>query len=308
MAFIVKEGTAGFEGTDEATQKLILEGLEKSGFVVRTQDQEKSYLSTYAQRQVDEAFSKRNMQLEQTIKELTGVEKADAQEKYYDYFKRSLSIKLGDVEKLQAKIKEYEAKGADGNTIASEYKKQLEALQAQINNTRKEYEEKLSAKDKALFDTKIKSLTNATIDKLKANFNDTLSDSLLEDVIAARINKFESEYTPKDIEGVTVFYDKKGEPILSKKDGKPISMEEIFTDLFQPYMDEKKVQKGAGSSKGQKKEDNQQQASWKDKQLPPEVKSKVALTKWLSTDLKMSEDSKEFAEAFTELGKALPLR
>src|SRR6185295_3572229 len=126
---IVKEGTNGFEGTDEATRKLILEGLGKEGLTVRTTAEDESYLKLNSKKLIDDAFQQRNQQLEDTIKQITGVEKANPGEKYYDYFTRAMSSKLEELKTMQAKVTEYEAKGANGNVLAEEYKKQVGVLQ-----------------------------------------------------------------------------------------------------------------------------------------------------------------------------------
>lgn len=297
MALIVKEGTTGFDGTDDATQKMILEALQKNGYAVRAAEEDK----TFVQKHIDDAFSVRNKQLEDTIKKVTGVDKTD-QEKYYDYFERATATRVKEIDSLKAKISEYEQKGTDGNSLAQEYKKRVEVLEQQINGIKKEYDEKLSAKDKALFDTKVKTIVSNTIDKIKNSVSDTLAPEVLEDVIAARVHKFESEFVPKDVEGVIVFYDKSGSPVLSKKDGKPKSMDEIFTDLFAPYISEKQ-KAGAGSGKQQA----QATQTGDTIVLPPTVTNKKQLVTFLENQVKLKADSKEFSEAFTKLGKDLPI-
>ncbi len=312
---IVKEGTNGFDGTDEATRKLITDAFEKEGLTVRNPDQDKSYIAANSQKAIDEAFRTRNQQLEDTVKELTGVDKANATEKYYDYFKRAITSKLTDLAGLQAKVKEYEEKGTNGNALAEEYKKQVVALQGQIKDAKAEYDKQLSDKDSAIFKSRLDSIKADAVSKLKTQFKGEIADNLIDDIVSARVAQFDRLYKPKEVGGVIILHDDKDEPVMNKKDAKPYSIEEKMAEVFAPYLDEKKVQSGAGSSKNAapKPEDKSQPTPWKDSKMPETVTSRPALTKWLQNDLKLNPSSKEFTDAFNHFakkpdGSELPLR
>jgi hypothetical protein len=316
---IVKEGTNGFEGTDEATRKMIIDALEKEGITVRTADQDKTFLAANQQRAIDEAFQKRNQQLEDTIKEMTGVEKASASEKYYDYFKRAIETKTKDLAALQLKVKEYEEKGASGNVLAEEYKKQVQTLQAQLKTAKDEFDDQIKKKGEEIFKAKFQSELGSTVEKLKANLRGDIAPEFLNDIIRAKTYEFESQYVAKDVEGITIFHDKTGNPVMDKKDGKPKTMEQIISEIFGTYIDPKKQQGGAGSGKpgaagaGGTGGAGGEPKPWKESTRPDTVKSKVDLAKWIATDLKISSDTKDFDEAFTHFskdasGKELPIK
>ena len=316
---IVKEGTNGFDGTDDATVKIIMDALEKQGKTVRTADEDKSFISANTKAAVDNAFAERNQQLENTIKEVTGIEKATPQEKYYDYFTRAMKLKLDDLKGAQAKVKEYEEKGVSGNALAEEYKKQVTVLQGQIKDMKTLHEQQLSEAGGKVFATRFESQVETAKNKIISNFRGDISEDLVEDIVSARLAKFNAEFVGKEVEGITILHDKAGNPIMSKKDAKPVSIEEKLSEIFAPYLDEKKVQAGAGSKKpvsaasGGGAGDGKTPPAWKEAKRPDTVKSKPGLTKWLMNDMKIAQGTKDFDEAFAhfskdEKGAELPMR
>jgi len=183
---ILKDGTTDLEGTDAATMKIILDGLEKQGHTVRTAEQDKSYVTVNTQKAVDEAFQKRNQQLEDTIKEMTGIDKANASEKYYDYFKRAIELKGTELTAVKAKVKEYEEKGANGNVLAEEYKKQVTALQAQLGVAQTEFASQLAQKGEEIFKTKFNSELNQSIARVTTMLRGDIAKEFLPDIIKAK--------------------------------------------------------------------------------------------------------------------------
>jgi hypothetical protein len=315
---IVKEGTNGFEGTDEATRKLINDAFEKEGLTMRSAEQDKSYLAANSKKAIDEAFQQRNQQLEDTIKEVTGIDKANAGEKYYDYFNRAMKLKLDELKVAQGKVTEYEEKGVSGNAMAEEYKKQVTVLQGQIKEIKDTHTKEMSEAGGKVFAVRFDSQVNEVVNKLRASFRGDIAEDLIADIVSARLSKFNSEFTGKEIEGITILHDKTGTPQMSKKDAKPVSIEEKLTEIFTPYLDEKKIQGGAGSGKpagggAAPAGGGAPPAAWKDAKRPDTVKSKPALTKWLMTDLKIAQGTKDFDQAYAQFSKddkgvELPMR
>jgi tRNA G46 methylase TrmB len=102
--FTIKEGTAPDkvgEGTPPEVLDSISKYLEKTGHVVRTTDQEKTFLEARTQAEVNKALGERYQQFENTILETTGIPKSQG-EKFYEYHKRAVTEKLKDVNTLQA--------------------------------------------------------------------------------------------------------------------------------------------------------------------------------------------------------------
>lgn len=311
---IVKEGTNGWDGTDEATKKMAIEGLEKEGVTVRTAEQDKSYLTANSKKVIDEAFRERNQQLEDTVKKLTGIDKAHAGEKYYEYFERAITLKNTELTALQDKLVKFEA---DGNSaMVDDYKKQVEALQKQITTSKTEFDKKLAEKDGAVFQARFQAGLDKAVGDIKKNFRGDLAEDVIPDIIKARTMEFQSKYKPKEVDGITILYDEKGEPAMNTKDGKPYSIEDKLTEIFAPYIDTKKVQSGAGSGKpgtGAKPGAAAETPAWKEQKLPDTVKSKTELTKWLQSDMKLKTGTPDWDSAYTHFskgadGKELPIK
>lgn len=313
--FIIKEGTPTDkvgEGTTADTIATINKYLEKQGYTIRTVDQD----TKYTQQKIDEAFFKRNNQLEQTIKEITGIEpKAEEKEKYFDFLKRAMSEKLASVQgsqtevtALKAKIAELE-KGGGNATVIEEYKVQLKTAQEAVATTKKEYEAKLASLQGDVFNGKV----STHIEKAMAELRTKLKKlDFPEDVIAARLAKFEKENKAAEFEGMIIFKDPTGATRTSKKDGKVMTAAEILQEeIFADLIDTGRKAGGAGSGgagaggAGGGKEG----PAWKNIQIDKTViNNRQALYKTLTTDHGLAENSKDFNEAFAELGKDLPIR
>lgn len=313
---IVKEGTNGWDGTDEATKKMVIEGLEKEGVTVRNAEQDKSYLTANSKKAVDTAFQERNQQLEDTVFEMTAVPKLNAGEKYYDYFKRAIQVKNSELTTLQEKVVKLEAGG--NGALVDDFKKQIETLQKQITTSKSEFEKKLTEKDGAVFQARFQAGLDKAITDIKKNFRGDLAEDVIPDIIKARTMEFQSKYKPKEVDGITILYDEKGEPAMNTKDGKPYSIEDKLVEIFAPYIDVKKVQSGAGSGKpGTGAKPGATGAAtppaWKEQKLPDTVKSKTELTKWLQSDMKLKTGTTDWDSAYTHFskgadGKELPIK
>lgn len=314
---ILKDGTTDFEGTDVATTKIIITGLEKAGHTVRNSDQDKSYVISSTQKAVDDAFQKRNQQLEDTIKEMTGVDKSNATEKYYDYFKRAIELKNTELSTVKMKVKEYEEKGTNGNVLAEEYKKQVTALQTQLAASQTDFAGQIAKKNEEVFKTRFSSQLSASIARVTGQLRGDIAKEFLPDIIRAKTAEFESQFIPKDVEGVTLFHNNKGEPVMDKKDGKPKSVDQLVDEIFSIYIDPKRSTSGAGSGNGKGTQavagTSTTTPPWKEAVRPDTIKSQVQVAQWLSADLKLQAGTKDFDDAFSQHiknadGKALPMK
>lgn len=309
--FTIKEGTAPEkigEGTDETTQKAIVQYLEKSGHVVRTTQQDQAYLESQVQPKVDKVLGERNTQIEQTVFKITGLPK-NTGEKFYEYMERAVADKLKDVTTLQSKIKEYEDKGLEGSTLAKQYKEELIQAQNQVKQLNQEWEGKFTAKDNEIFGARVETEVERALTKLRAIFRQDVDPAILESAVAGKIFQFKNENKPKNLDGHIIYTDANGATKTSKSDGKPKNTEELLTEYFQELIDKKRVQGGAGSSGGSGGTGgNGAEQKFKDIILPDNVKTKVALNAYLVKEKKMDASTKEFSEAFEFLGKDLPLR
>lgn len=318
MALIVKEGTNGYDGTDDATEQLITAALEKKGLTIRTAAQDKTFLENNSQKLIDDAFQKRNQQLEDTIKRVSGVDKLNASEKYYDYFERAMGTMNTKLTEATTKLADIEKQGAGGANagLIDEYKRQITTLQGQVKSMNEEHEKAVADLNGKVFKSKFDSLRDNAISKIKETLRGDLAPELIPDIIAARTAQFEANFVPKDVQGVTIFHDKQGNPVLDKKEGTPKSIDAIMTEIFGPYIDPKRQQGGAGSG-GPKPAGGAgggtPPAKWKEAQRPETILNKVQLGKWLNNDLKLEPGSADFDQAFAQFsvkadGSQLPTR
>jgi hypothetical protein len=302
--FIIKEGTPADkigEGTDPQTEQAIQQFLTKKGYVLRTTDQEKSFLETHTQQQIDAAFSQRNTQLEQDIESLTGI-KRNSNEKHYDFLKRAVSSRLTEVNDLKAKIADWEKKGGAGSeTIINDLKNQLASAQQTYQQALSEKETALNELNKKFFGTQLNSTWDQSLSKLRPMFTES---PLIDDAVDARRRRFFDEHEAIESNGQIVFKKKSdGKILISTADGKPKSADEIVKELYKDLIDKKRQQGGSGSSGGGTPPPGdggaQPPADWKQIQIPiDKIKNGVQLHEYMRTELKMDERTKEFGEAY----------
>lgn len=314
--FIIKEGTPADkvgEGTTPEVIASVTKFLEGQGLTVRNAAQDK----TWSQGQIDQAFYVRNNQIEQTIKELTGIDPLQG-EKYFDYLKRTVTeikSKSGsgdnaEIVALKKKISDLEGSGGNATAI-EEYKRQLETAQATAKTVREELEGKINKLNGEIFSGRVSGTVNGALTKdilpklKKLDFQD--------EIIAARLARFEKENIASDFDGHIIFKKPDGTTHTSKKDGKPQSAAERLDEYFSDLYDKDRKQGGAGSgSEGGNAGGGAGGGAdkpWKNINVDKAViKNKQMLYKSLKDEHKLVEGSKDFNEAYAELSKDLPIR
>lgn len=315
--FIIKEGTPADkvgEGTSQEVIDSVTKFLEKSGYAVRTKEQETSYLASKEQEAINKVISERNTQMEATIFETTGIPKTQG-EKFHEYHKRAIVEKTKDIDALKTKLSDLEKTGLSGSDLAKQYKDEVENLRGQIKTINDEWTSKFNEKNQEVFGAKVSSEMDKVIAKIRAQIDPTIRPELVDDLIQARLNKFRQDFKPVDFDGNIAFKDKDGKTKTSHKDGKIETFEEIFAgDYLKGLVDPQRQQGGAGSGGGQGGNGGAGgSAKWKDYVRPDTVKTKIQLTDYLQKELKLDASTKEFTEAFTAFdkdseGKPLPLK
>lgn len=304
----IKEGTPAekvWSETPKETQDIVLKSLENAGHIVRTKDQDKEYVKSQVQTEADKVYKKHQDQVDATVFEITGIQK-NAEEKTSDYQKRAITEKLKVVKDLETQINELKTKGVDGNALAAELKQQKDQLQQLMQTKEKEWSEKYTGLQTQVFTTEVNNNVDKVVAEYKSKMRADIDPALVPDIIAARLAKFHSENKASQVEGVLVWKDKEGTTRIAKTNGAPQTTAEVLEGYFADLFDKGKQGGGAGSGKpgeGGKGGD----AKWKSLTLPAEVKSKAELYKWLTTEHKMDDMSKDFNEAYTALGKDLPI-
>lgn len=307
--FIIKDGVESDQvgqGTEESTVESIKNWLGKEGYTIRTSDQDADYLKNNTQKEVNKMFANSKVEIENKIKEITGFERASDSEKAIEYLERCMTQLLNDKNTLSDKIKEFEEKGVDGNAQAAEYKNQLDALQVQYTNLKDEMKEQLSAKDNEIFMNNFKGQVSNEMAKISQTLDKSIKPEIMQDVIAARLNKFYAENKPVAFEDTIIFKDANGTTIQNKTDGKPKSTSEILIDYFGDLVDKGRQQGGSGSG-----DDGQGGEGGNDDDIPEtpdHIKSKVELHSYIQEKLESDVNSKNFSKLYNAMGKDLPMR
>lgn len=208
-----------------------IKGVEAEGMVVRTKDQDQTFLDNHVktvvdakvaekvQPMVDSEFSKMMSKIDDQIKEITGIDKV-AGEKTTAFAKRAI-----------------EAKQKNGDPVTTEKVKELENL---LKSTKEDYEKKLTDAETKSFSQSIQFQVDADLDKrsfaVPAHLKtDEEKQGFINQQKALLKQGFLSGVTPKkDNEGNIVFHDG-DKPLLNTKDGKPKSASDIIAEKYSPW-------------------------------------------------------------------------
>lgn len=301
--YILKEGTTGLEGTADADLAAIRDGLAKTGFVVKT----KAVHDQDVQTAIDDAFSKRNKQIEETILEVTSVPK-NSDEKYFDYLKRAVPLKLAELATTKAELERVKREGIDPKGLAKELQDQLDALKTNHKREKDDLQGRITTFENQNFAANIDRDIQKAVDKLRPMLKD-MDATIAQDVIERRIQRFKNENIAKQIEGgIVIFNGPDGKTRRNDTSAQPAGVEEIIGPYFADLIDEGRKASGGGSGPAGKLENGvpvtkEGKKDWKAYKLPEAVKTQVDVMKLLKETHKMSEDTKEFSEAFMTLTK-----
>lgn len=203
-----------------------IKGATAEGLIIRTKADDQAFLdnhvktvvdgkvATELQAKVDAEFSKAMNKIDEEIKTITGIEK-QPNEKTTAYAKRAIAEKQKDPV-TAAKVTE------------------LEGL---IASTKKEYEDKLAAAEKDLFDREVKhqvtAFTGSMNIAIPAHIKTDVDKQAYVSQQRAMIEQgFLGTVTPKkDNEGNITFYEG-DKPLLNTKDGKPKNAGDIISEKF----------------------------------------------------------------------------
>ncbi len=321
--YILKEGTTGWDGTDQATADAIKAALKGQGIAVRTKEEDTAFVQT----QIDEAFGRRNTEIETTIQEVTGIQKNNG-EKYYDFLKRAVSTKTTEITTLKAKIAELERAKPDSEQVR-ELKEQLETVKAAKETAERAASEELHKVRASAFSDRVDKVLEDAIGKLRPTWKKMSEDSteneeLIRDLIKIRKQKFLEEHTPHDSEGVIVFKGKDGKIIRNTTAGHPEGVDVLIKPLFETMINKGHAQGGTGSGdQGAAGAGAGGQGSggagagagkdWTKTKRPDGVKSQRSLMDHLRKVEKLEPNTEEFDKAYAalnkdETGKPLPFQ
>jgi len=276
---------------DEVLQKL--EAAPEAKFVIRTEDEDKSFIENFRASEVEKLLGERISELhsryDADILEVTGLKK-DPKEKTYEFNKRLLRDFNSKIATYEDKIKEL-AKGS--NPKNDDKIKELEGLIEQIKQEK---------------DSEIQKAKHETVTyKTRTEFDKALSKLPLDPSIPERAKQALVETTVTGLMSVSewreeglVFKDEKGEVLRNKQTYKPLTAEELLTEHLNDILKKERKLQGADIPGGGKPSDVPGT-------LPAHVTTKVQLSEYLKNTLKLKPSSKEYLELYA-LGKDLPLQ
>lgn len=304
--FLIKEGTTPGEGTPKETKDAIKKWMEKEGFVIRTEKEDESYVTAKVKDEVDTIMAERNQQVTDDIKELTGSE-PKPNEKWHVFMKRAVKEST-DV--LNSKISQLEKsnKGGDNDEEITSLKEQVKDLEKMVADKEKEKTELQESFETEKKTETVKSRIQKSIDAMADKFKD-VDKTILNDSIEMRKSKIMDSFEVKEVDGVEMLYDKKTNKPIRGNDGQPLSLEDKVSETFNDLIDESKNRKpGGGTGKPGSGNPGSDGGEKKWESIEVQAKTKTALYDELRDGHKLDPESKDFNEAFENLGKEMPLR
>lgn len=274
---------------------------EKGGtledFVVRTADEDKTYLENFKTAEVEKSIAPKigevHSRYDEDIFAVTGLKKRP-DEKTYDFNKRVLADlkakadKHPELEQEIASLKERVGKNADAKLLAD-----LENVRSEFATfkTAKESELEKLRKDTELNDRK--AVIEAEVNSFE--FDASIKENVLKVYKQTIINELLQNSEKRD--GQLVFLDDKGNPLRNQaKNLAAYTANEIVAEKMKDVIKQKR------NLPGPPKPGDPKQPP---KAVPDTVKTKVELSDYLSKE-GLIRGSKEYNEAYAELSENLP--
>ena len=258
--------------TKEEIQAFITEKDPNAKFVIRTQEEETTFLDNYKNSEVEKhlgaKISEVHTRYDDDIYSVVGLRKKP-EEKTYEFNKRVLS----DLKAKAEKTAEYEAEITRLNDAVK--KGGGEKLAADLENVRREYAAFKDEKEKELDKFRKDNTDFKKRTKLEARLNAfEFSDSIPESVRSVVIqNELSQLLSISDLQNdELIFLDEKGAPLRNKNNNlNPYTADELLAERLKDIIKKKRVLPGAGVPP--KKDEV--------KPLPDTVKTKLQLGDWL---------------------------
>ncbi len=278
--------------SNEEASKGVMEALKEKGYVIRSQDEETSFLGKVT-KQVEEDKIKPRLkeiysQFDKDIEEATGLKK-DPNEKSYEFAKRAGSSLKKEIEELKAASTgsaDYSTKIAEKE---KEYKKILEEKDSIINQMKGE-----------ITTSQKRSLLQETYAPIKAKIGSQPSYfSEYEKQVMNEVLK-NSTIVEEDGQKLYVVTGEDGEPL--KKNFQFVLVEKALEEKFKDAIDNGKNLTGAGTGKAPAKQVKSESTGLV---RPASVSNKVELRKWLEGEKGLAAGSPEFRKAYAELREGL---
>lgn len=283
--------------TDEKVKGEVFEALKKEKYVVRTADEDNSYLTSKIELTKKEIESKYTPILSK-IKEVTGYEGEDEGEKLvlnaFDTFSKKKDTALTE---WQKKASDLEKALAEKEPAVNVIKQQFDQFKAtsesekqtllqQLNDVKKQSE-------RSMITNEVSMAQNKHMPKIADNKHTI-------ELANARVNAFMQTSTFETVDGKRVVKDPSGKIYQSNQDGSLLSVEQILDGLLSDLYDQKRVQTGAGSGKDSENPEGNT--------LPEGVTTQMQLLEYYKKQGKLTDV--EIAKKIVEITKShkLPLK
>lgn len=287
----------GIDLTDEKVRGEVLEALKKDNLVIRTKDEDESFVNSKLDLKAKEIES-RYTPLFSKVKELTGYDgDADGEKLIEEAINNVKKTSSKSVSEWQKKYSELEKTVAEKepafNTIKQQFDQfkefatnEKQTLLKQLEDARLESQQSTIKNEVGL--ATIKHLPKIGDNKHTVELANARVDAFL------RTSKFET------VDGKRVVKDANGKIYQSAQDGSILSVDEIVDGLLSELYDQKRVQVGAGS--GKSGEEGGVEG------LPEGINNQMDLLAYYQKQGKLNDD--EIAKKVTELAKKykLPIR
>lgn len=220
----------------------------KQGMVVRTTEEETTFLKNYEQQKIDPRVNEIYSQLDKDILASTGVAKQGT-EKTYDYLKRVIAPMTNEIKDLRKQIAD--GLNKDGDVLT---KQQLATLKEKLEEKESEISKLTTSKTLEIAALKLQSQINEALVGKKIAVPASVPDDKKAAYVKAKrdfINaQFKSTYEVEEQDGKQVFK-KDGKIMLDPKTAAPFTAEQLIENDFQfEFEEEKKPAGGAGGSGG----------------------------------------------------------
>lgn len=270
-------------------------------FTIQDETEHNSFKQNFEADVIARKTSEWAQNLEKDVKELTGIEKESANEKYYDYFKRATKAKLDSVTRLEAEL----ATLKDKSNPSEADKKRIQQLEAGIQEKETTYKAQLQEKDGIIHSLKVGNELQSALAKLRANYKADIPASIVEIVENTAIQQLTKSAKFQEDNKLT-FLNDKGEVIVNPANYQPQTAEALLKDMLKDLIDAGRTATGTGTGNNSQQQQQQGQTG-PITAIPADVTTKVLLTAYLLKQ-GLTQGSKEFDEAFNKFGANLPLR
>ena len=278
----------------------LIEEKGDTSYVVRTEADDKTFLENYGksvlEKELDPAISKVHNQYDDDLEKIFGKRKKPG-EKTYNFMKSEFQgwkERADKVEQLETEIESLKK----GSPEVEAKLREIKTLQGQINDLKKDYETKIDQMSKQNLRNNVKAEIERGLMGLKIKAG--IPESMQKIYVDSVINELSEHAEIRD--GKIVFLDEKGVALRDPSTMAPYTAESLLKERMKDVIDTGRMVKGPGIGNDEPfKKDGKVNVI-----LPDHVKNRVELGEYLVKELGIKRNTKEYMEAYAELGKELP--